>query len=145
MSDSRCGLSCFLIFIASIVIGAIVALLFAFGLIPGIDIAFIAFLILAALLLLAYIALLALAATGRSRTLSKCLCAFGNCLLAGIIGTIVTAVIPLSIILVPGSLIVAIIVFIAITFISVMIISLIALLNCILSKLCSMRYDDYKN
>jgi len=121
----------------SILVGAVVGVLFAFGLIPFITTIVWVVFGLAVLTLIFLVAGIFLSATGccKSEALQKCTIRNTPCLLAGIIGTIISAIIALSIVLTPALIVV--IVFIAILgfFFSLMIIGLIAYLSCITCEL----------
>lgn len=125
-----CG--CFGVQLA-LVFGAVVGILFAFGLIPGIvTAAWIAF-GLAVLLLIFLIAAL-LTVSDRSRILCKCLRKNICCLLIGIIGSIILTIIALSIVLIPTVTLIAAIVALAAFFFALMIIGLISFICCIVEE-----------
>lgn len=128
----------------SIVIGAIFGLLYAFGLLPGIVVAaWIAF-GLAVLAITGLVAGVFVAAVHPVSPLSKCLCKNTTCLLAGIIGTILTTLVLLSVALSPGFLAVIILVAIAAFFFTLMTIGIIKFIQCIVHKLCTHHLDTVK-
>ncbi len=121
----------------SIVIGAIVGVLFAFGFIPFIVVSvWIAFGI-AAVVLILLIAGLYLASAHSCSPLSKCLCQNGICLMVGAIGTLITALAALSIVLTPGSILVAALIALGALFFALTILSLISFIVCLVKKLCN--------
>lgn len=129
------GCNCWAL-VLGVLFGIIVAILFAFGLIPGITLAvWIAFGI-GVLLLLVLTGLIAIAAKDRANALDKCLCKNGVCLLISALGTIISTIAALSISLVPYSLLIIALVFIAAAFFGVLVLSFIALLICVIKKMC---------
>ncbi len=119
----------------SIVFGVLVAVLFNLGLIPGITtIVWIVFgLSVLALILLVWGGYLS--AVSIPGILRICISRNGVCLLAGIIGTLISAIIALSITLVTSSILITVFIGIAAFFFALMIIALIALLRCIIVNL----------
>lgn len=121
--------------IISILFGAIIGILFAFGFIPGIVIATWISFGLAVLTLIFLVTGVFLGAVTRSQILWRCLRAKTEFLLVGIVGTLITSLAALSIILLP-SISVIILVAIGAFFFALMIIGLIFLIKCIV---CSMN------
>jgi len=122
--------------IISILLATIVGVLFAFGLIPAIVVsAWIAFGI-GVFVLIVLIAGLYLAAVNPRSALSKCLCQNAICMLIGSIGTIVTALAGLSILLI---ICIPVIVLVAVGafFLSLLLQSLICFIICLVKKMCS--------
>jgi len=139
-SNKNCGFTaCGCVgLIISIVFGALIAVLYSFGLIPNLIIAaWIAF-GLAVLTLIFLVSGVFLAAVSSSRALRKCLYRNATCLLAGIIGTIIATIAVLLIDIIPATIAVLIVVSIAAFFFALMIIGLIALIQCIV---CEIRSD----
>jgi len=122
--------------IVSVVVGALVGVLFAFGLIPFITtFVWIAF----GLGVLALIFLLAGNFTGATtgpNALTRCLCRITTCLQAGIWGTILTAIVALAFPLVPVVLVADIVVAILAFFFILMVFGLIGLISCISCRIC---------
>lgn len=121
--------------VISVVIGALVAVLFNLGFIPGITtVVWVVFgLSVLTLILLVWGAYLS--AVSIPGVLRICVSRNGICLLAGIIGTLISAIIALSIVLVPASILITIFIGIFAFFFALMIIGLIALLRCIIVNL----------
>jgi len=118
----------------AIVVGIIIGILFAFGFIPGIVTAtWIAFGI-GVLSLIILVTAILVAVSADSCILFTCLMQNICCLLAGIWGTIISALAGLSIVLTP-SILVAILVGIGAFFLSLLITSLILFILCIVGKL----------
>lgn len=123
--------------IISIVFGALVAALFASGLIPFITTAVWILLGLAGLLLIFLVSGLYLAASSSdSSSLRKCICKSALCLLAGTIGTIILAIIALSVELITTSVIVIVIIGLLAFFFALMVLGIISFIRCIVGKLC---------
>ena len=135
----KCGFSACgcLGIVISIVFAAIIAVLFAFGLIPFIvTVTWIAF-GLAVLALIILIIGIYSAALCPHNALQKCICRNAICLLAAIIGTIISAIAALAIVLIPIFISVIILVAIGAFFFALMMIGLIAFISCIVCRLCS--------
>lgn len=131
------GCCCLVGVIISVVIGIAVGLLFAFGFIPNIVTSvWIAF-GLSVFTLIVLITAMLVAACCESDALKKCLRKNVLCLLVGIIGTLVTALVALSITLITSSIIVAIIMGLGAFFASLMLIALISFILCVVGNLCS--------
>jgi len=121
--------------ILSIIIGVIIGVLFAFGYIPGVVTAvWIAFGLGVLGLVILAIAIFVGVST-RYKALIKCLQLNINCLLVGIWGTIITGLAALSIVLTPGSVLIAILIGIGAFFLSLLIISLILFTLCVVYEL----------
>jgi len=123
--------------IISVVFGAIVGVLFAFGFIPFIETAAWIALGLGVFSLIVLIAASFLAGITAPNPLSSCLCGNAACLLAGIIGTIIASIIALSIVLDPAFISVIALVAIGALFFALMIVGLISLICCIASRACA--------
>ncbi|MDP4120390.1 MAG: hypothetical protein Q8876_04945 [Bacillota bacterium] len=122
--------------------GAIVGILFAFRYIPFIVIStWIAFGLGVLTLIFLVIGVFLGAVTGPN-ALAKCLCKNTTCLLVGVLGTIISALAALSIVLTPVFISVITLVAIGAFFFSLMILGLIALISCIASKLCCFHKED---
>ena len=122
--------ACLLIGITlSIIFGVIVGILFFFGYVPLIETAvWIAFGIAAFAL-----AILLISAIFSNRDkVYKCLRANAGALLTGIIGTLITAIAALSIILTPGSVLIAILIGLGAIFLGVTLTALVCLILCLL-------------
>ncbi|OGO90673.1 MAG: hypothetical protein A2Y17_02985 [Clostridiales bacterium GWF2_38_85] len=130
-----CSCSCLSI-VLSIIIGAIVAILFAFDLIQFLEvIIWITFgLSVLALIILYYVAVIA--AREQSSPLIRCLCRNILCLIISAFGTLILSIVGLSIILVPELIASIIIVALLFFFFALLLISLIAFLLCLLFSLC---------
>lgn len=136
--QQRCcaGTFCCIAIIISIVLGTIVGVLFAFGLLPLIaTAAWIAFGI-SILALIFLIVGIYTAAVTTPNALSKCLCRNIACLLAGIIGTLVTTIAALTILLIPVPLVIALVA-LAAAFFALLLINLIVFVICFICKLCA--------
>ena len=135
--DDNCSFNAFsgLGIVISVMFGAIIAILFAFDFIPGIVTStWIAFGLGVLSLVILVIGVFLAAVTGPN-ALSKCLSRNTTCFLIGIIGTIISSLAALSIVLDTTFISVIILVAIGAFFFSLMIIGLIALINCIVCKL----------
>jgi len=131
-NSTACG---FIGVLTSIAIGVIIGILFALGFIPNIVTAvWIAF-GLAVLTLVILVIAVFLAVYTESKILSKCLKRHISCLMAGILGTLISALAALSIVLNPAFISVVILVGIGAFFTSLMIISLVLFVLCIVDKL----------
>jgi len=123
----------------SVIFGAIVGVLFAFGFIPFIQVAtWIAFGLGVLFLILLILGVYLSAVTG-SNPLSRCLCKNTSCLLAGIFGTIIATIAALSIVLTPVFISVITLVAIGAFFFSLMVIGIIGFINCIVCRMCSIN------
>lgn len=136
--NEKCGFSscsCLSIVI-SIVFGAIVGIAYAYRIIPCILVSvWIAFILgILALILLAVSVFIA--AVTAPNALSKCLCGNAACLLAGIFGTIISALIVLSIVLNHTCILAVTLVAIGAFFFSLLVIGLIAYIYCIVCRMC---------
>jgi len=135
---NKCGFSacCCIGLLISVVFGAVVGVLFAFEYICFIRIAaWIAFGFGVLTLVLLIFGLFS-ASVNPPSALSRCLCKYTSCLLVGIIGTIITALAALVIVLNPACISVITLVAIGAFFFALMIIALIALIRCIICKMC---------
>ena len=142
--DRSCSRGCGCInIVISVVLAIVVGVLFFFRLIPGIAIAIWVVLALAILNLIFLIAALFIASSEHKHSaLTKCLCSHGICFLVGIIGTIVLCLVAISIPLIPTLIPVVIIVAIGTFFAAFMATQLIALVRCIICRLCSRGYGE---
>ncbi len=121
--------------VISIILGAIVGILFAFNFIPGIVIAaWIAFGLGVLTLVLVFIATL-VSACCHCRALIKCSARNIPCLLVGTFGTIITSIAALSIVLTNAFISVIALVALGAFFVSLMFIGIIAYISCILCEL----------
>jgi len=136
---SICG--CFGV-IVSVVVGALVGIVFAFGLIPLVGASILAAFGLAVLALVFLLVCVLLSAMTPPNVLSKCLCKNIVCLLVSIFGTIFATLSALSVVLLP--IFIAVIGLIAVTafFFTLMIIELIAFIYCIMRGVKYYRVDD---
>jgi hypothetical protein len=125
---------CFEIMI-SIIIGAIVAVLFASGLIPFITTVAWIFFGISLLILVLYIWGLVIGVINFPNAITQCLDLTSCMLLTGVIGTLITSIIAISIVLIPALAAVVALVAIMAFFFSIMIISLVCYIVCIVSKL----------
>lgn len=137
--NEKCGFSACscLGIVISIIFATVIAVLFAFGLIPLIFIGIWIALGLAVLFLILLVIGIYSAATCPHNLLQRCICKNALCLLVAIIGTIITAIVALSIILIPVLISSIIIIAILAFFFSLMIIGLVAFIGCLICKLCS--------
>ena len=128
--------------VVSVVAGAVIGILFAFGLIPLVFQAIIAALGLAVLALVFLLVCVLLAAMTPPNLLSKCLCKNIVCLLVSVFGTILAALSALSVVLLP--VFIAVIGLVAVTgfFFTLMIIELIAFIFCIMRRVKYYKEDD---
>jgi len=123
--------------VISIVFGAAIGVLFAFRFIPAIVTAIWIAFGLAVLALIILTACVLLGAVSRTRAIRKCCCRNTTCLLVGIFGTIISAIVLLAIVLNPAIILIITFVAIGAFFFSLMIIGLIALISCITCEQCS--------
>lgn len=121
--------------IISIIIGAVVGVLFALGLIPFIGTVAWIFFGISLLILTLYIWGLVIGVINCPNAITKCLDCNSIMLITGIIGTLITSIIAISISLIPALIVVIAIVAIMTFFFSIMIISLICYLLCVVDKL----------
>lgn len=138
-NSSRCrfnACSCCGILI-SVIIAAIVAVLFAFYLIPFIEVIVFIALGLAVLTFIILIIGIFLTAVTLSIPLQKCVCKNALCMLVGIIGTIILAIIALAFPLIPSLVFSIIVIALGAFFFALMIIGLLVFVVCLLCKLCS--------
>lgn len=120
----------------SIVFGAVIGILFAFGFIPNIVTAVGIALGTSALFLIFLVAILLLGSTNENSILASCCCKNTYCLLAGIIGTFISSSAALAIVLTNTiPLVIALIAIIAFFF-SLLWLGLIGFISCIKCKLC---------
>jgi hypothetical protein len=122
--------------LVSIVVGIVVGFLFATGNIPFITTAFWIALGIAAAGLIILVVALFIGADSSPTALTGCLCQNAICLLIGILGTIVLAIIGLSTVLVPGLMSSVIFVALGSVFLTILLISLVTLIVCIINKMC---------
>lgn len=126
----------------SILFGALIGVLFAFGLIPNIVIsAWIAFGISVLALIFLMLTVIT-AATNPSKALTRCLNNNTTCLLVAIFGTLIFTLVALSIVLTTTSILIIIIVAISAFFFTLLIIALIALIACIVCELNN-HHDEH--
>lgn len=129
----NCDNGCLLATVISIFLGAIIGVLFYFGLISAFVIGtWIAFGI-------AMLALIGLVAIANNRNNNICICAYGRCLLAGIIGTIISAIIALAIELSVASIISAIVAAALGLFFTLLIIAIVLFIRCLIETNCRFR------
>lgn len=123
--------------IISIVFGVVVAALFASGLIPLITtVVWILFGLGAGFLIFLVSGVYLATAVDSDSVLRKCICKNALCLLAGSIGTIILATVALAITLDIASIAVIVIIGVLAFFFALMVLVLIALIKCIVNKLC---------
>lgn len=133
MCNRDCG--CLLAGVISTFVGIIIGVLFYFSLIPAITTAiWIAF----GIAVFALVTLISIAAFGNQKV-ARCICRYGNCLLVGIIGTIITTIVALTITLTTGNALIAILIALAGFFVSLLIIALICLVDCLIDANCRCR------
>lgn len=133
MCNRDCG--CLLSVVISVFIGIIIGVLFFFAFIPAITtVVWIAF----GIAVFALALLLTISAFGGPKA-GKCVCANGGCLLAGIIGTIITAIAALAITLTTGVVLIAILIGLGGFFFSLLLISLIGFIDCLIDVNCRCR------
>ncbi|MDP4152044.1 MAG: hypothetical protein Q8865_01195 [Bacillota bacterium] len=132
--------NCLLTAIFSIVVGIVIAALFAYNRIPHISVSCLIALALAAITLIILSVLSS--AAGRSAALAKCVCFQGRCLLLSTIGTIVSTLIALSISLNHAHFLAAVLIFFVFTFLTMMLTTLTALLHCAIGRLCHIKCDE---
>lgn len=140
--NDNCGFNAcgFAGIVISIVFGAIIGVLFAFGYIPAIVTStWIAFGLAILTLIFLVSGVLLSGVSEQPNALSRCLYKNTTCLLAGIIGTIISTLAALSIVLNPAFVSVITLVAIGAFFFSLMIIALIGFINCIVCQNFSHR------
>jgi hypothetical protein len=138
-SCKKCSLSACscLAAVVAIIVGVAVGALFFFSLLPFIQtivasivlelgVWAIAFILVAQILSSLYL----------PNPLRDCLCSGIGCLLAGAFGSVILAIIALSVVLTPYSIISAVIVGLGALFFTLLIISLISFIRCVLCKMC---------
>ncbi|HAN21651.1 MAG TPA: hypothetical protein DCP51_08280 [Clostridiales bacterium] len=142
--NEKCGFSACscLGVVISLIFGTLVAVLFALNLIPLINTVVWIVFGLAVLILLLLVLGVFLGAVTLSGALRKCLCKNALCLLTGVIGTIISAIVALSIVLNPALILVVIFTGILAFFFALMTIGLIAFIKCIICMLCSRLMND---
>lgn len=128
--------ACCIAILLSIVVGVVVGLLFAFTSIPFIVTAVWIALGLSGLALIIVVVALFLSALSPDNAIASCLCKHMICLLVGIIGTLILAIILLAAPISPAVLTNIILVAIGAVFLSILIISLTSFLWCISRKVC---------
>ncbi len=120
----------------SLLVGGVIALLFYFGNFPLVAIAAIISLVVAGISLLTLVLSSLFAAATSSSALKKCCCNNGLCLLAGIIGSAITALAILTSPVAPVVVGYAILVGIAAFFFAFTAITLTLFIRCIICSLC---------
>lgn len=133
-SFSACG--CISVAV-SIVFAVIAGVMFSFGNIPNIVTAVWISFGLAVLFLILLVAGCFIAANKKSSLLAPCACSSGGCLLAGIIGTIVTALTALSITLNIEAISIIVLISLGAFFTALMIIAATVFIICIINELCN--------
>lgn len=131
----NCDNGCLLATVISIFLGAIIGVLFYFGFISAFVVGtWVAFGI-------AVLALVGLVVIGNNRDKNNniCICAYGRCLLAGIIGTIVSAIVALAIELTTASVVSAIVAAVLGLFFSLLIITIVLFIKCLIETNCRFR------
>lgn len=135
---NRCGFTACgcLGVVISIVFGAIVGVLFAFGFIPNIvTVAWIAFGLSVLTLIFLMVAAL-ITASGRTCILAKVLCTNGICLLISTVASILIALAALAIVLTPAFISVITLVALGAFFVALMTLSLMAFIANIICESC---------
>lgn len=126
---------CLLAVVISIIVGIALGTLYAFGFLPLVGVATIGILIFAVIGLV----LLTLISVFGGSKVARCICGNGNCLLAGIIGTLIFGIISLAVIelvvTIQGIIVVALLGF----FTALYIISLTTLIRCLIDVNCRCR------
>ena len=142
-SKDHCGFSpCLSIaFPVSLVVGILVAILFTFGLIPGITTATWIVFGLGVLGLVFVLIAVLLLGCNRCFVLLKCLEKLLPCLLAGIFGTIILSLVALSIVLSIGIFTIILVGLLAFFF-SLLIVSLILLIQCVIENRFSNKITE---
>ena len=130
------GYSTFLEIVFSIALGAAIGVLFAFDFIPGITTALWIAFGLAVLNLVSLAAGLRTVTISKKTPLARCLCCRGDVFLAGIIGTIITALVALSILLVSTAIPIIILIAFAGFFTALMFTEQVLILSCLISGTC---------
>jgi len=130
----------FIIATVSIIAAIIVGTLFYFEFIANIFTILIILAVIATILLLIILALLFLPYFN-CKTLMKCICKFANAVILGSIGTVIALVAAIAVPATAGSIISAIVVFLAVLFFTVALLGFLFLLNCVLCSKCA-RYEN---
>ena len=126
---------CVLATVISIFLGVIIGVLFFFELIPTIIPAiWISF----GISVLSLVGVVILSSADIDRC-NQCLCMYGNCLLAGIFGTLILSIISLAITLTAGAVLSALIIAVLVFFLSLLIITLLIAIKCIIEVNCRYR------
>lgn len=128
--------ACCIAVLVSIVVGIVVGFLFFSGNIPFIVTALWIALGIAGVALVLLVVALFVGVANPPTALSICLCKHAICLLVGIFGTIVLAIIALSTVLATGMISIIIIIALGAVFLSILLISLVSFLICVINKLC---------
>jgi len=127
--------------LVSVLTGVFVGVLFALGFIPLINIAVWIALGLGVLVLILLVISVFLTTYIESYTLTKCLCIYTTFLLVGIIGTIISAIAALSIILIPLCIPSIALVAIGAFFFSLMLFGLVSFISCIVNRIYRVRRE----
>ena len=122
--------------VISAIFGIIAGVLFAFGFIPFVLTTAWIVLGLAVLTLLILVGTVIAVNARECSDLSKCLCKNGACLLTGVVGTILTSIVSLSVVLDVASVPVIVLVAVVAFFFALMLIGLTSLLACFLCERC---------
>lgn len=117
----------------SLVIGILAGIVFFGALLPGIVTIIIIGLLLATVSIFAILLI-----KGRKEEL--CLCEYGTCLVIGIFGTIVTGIIALSLVLLTGSILFAVLIGLFGVFLVLTLLNLALILLCVVRTNCSCGY-----
>ena len=133
MRGNDCG--CLLALVIGLFIGVILGVVYFFGFLPTIALAIWALIVLAAV----FLVLLVLVGAFGNGKVARCICGNGNCLLAGIIGTIILGIIALAVGVATATIATAIIVGLFGLFATLFIIALIILVMCIIEANCRCR------
>ncbi len=133
MGNNDCW--CLLATVAGIFIGVILGLVYFFGLIPAVLTSVNALIVLAAVFLVVLILIGATAGT----KVARCVCGNGNCLLAGIVGTIVVGLIATAVNLATITIANAVIIGLFGLFATLFIIAAVVFAKCIIETNCRCR------
>lgn len=125
----------------SVVFAAVIAILYAFGILAGAiaTVVWIAFGFAVLGLILLFVALLQGATDDSASPLRFCLCRNTSCLLAGIIGTLLTTIIALFLNVVEVSIAGIVIIAIGSFFFALLIIGIIYFISCVVCRACPYR------
>lgn len=127
---------CIKALILSILIGIGLAVVYSFGFIVQTAVLLWVSFGFATTVLFTILFILTMLTDERGSPMKKCLCRYGGCMLAGVFGTIVSAIAGLAITLVPTGAVSIVIFFLIGTFLTLTLVSLLQFICCTLREIC---------